>query len=68
MAMLKFLLVFGLLFTGLVHAESEKKVVCHVDENDKNKKQICKTIRVHHKAEKVTQGSPTDPEPKKSKK
>lgn len=50
------------------YSESEKKVVCHVDENDKNKKQTCKTIRVHHRAERVTSGSPTDPEPKKGKK
>lgn len=66
--MIRLLLVFGLLFSGLAHAEAEKKVVCHVDENDKNKKQTCKTIRVHHKADKVTEGSPTDPEPKKGKK
>ena len=40
-------------------AEARTKKVCHVDE--KTKKESCKTIKVHHRAEKVTQGSPTDP-------
>lgn len=49
-----------------VAAEATTKRVCHVDE--KTKKETCKNIKVHHKAEQVTTGSPTDPEPKKGKK
>lgn len=64
---MKYLLISLMLAVSLpVHAESKTKKVCHVDE--KTKKEQCKTIKVHHKAEKVTEGSPTDPEPKKSKK
>jgi hypothetical protein len=48
-----------------VYAEAETKKVCRVDE--KTKKEVCKTIKVHKKAEKVTTGNPTDPEPKKKK-
>lgn len=53
------------LSAGTVYAEAETKKVCRVDE--KTKKEVCKTIKVHKKAEKVTTGSPTDPEPKKKK-
>jgi hypothetical protein len=53
------------LSTSTVYAEAETKKVCRVDE--KTKKEVCKTIKVHKKAEKVTTGSPTDPEPKKKK-
>ena len=53
------------LSAGTVYAEAETKKVCRVDET--TKKEVCKTIKVHKKAEKVTTGSPTDPEPKKKK-
>jgi len=53
------------LSAGTVYAEAETKKVCRVDE--KTKKEVCKTIKVHKKAEKVTTGIPTDPEPKKKK-
>lgn len=49
-----------------VYAEATVKKVCKTDE--KTKKEVCKNIKVHKKAEKVTEGSPTDPEPKKDKK
>jgi hypothetical protein len=54
------------LSTSSVYAEAETKKVCRTDE--KTKKEVCKTIKVHKKAEKVTTGNPTDPEPKKDKK
>ena len=47
------------------HAEAQTKRVCVTDE--KTKKETCKTIKVHKKAEKVTEGNPNDPEPKKKK-
>jgi hypothetical protein len=64
---MKYLLsVIALVFAmGVAHAEAETKKVCHPDE--KTKKEVCKTIKVHKKAEKVTTGNPTDPEPKKKK-
>jgi uncharacterized protein YcfJ len=34
---------------NIAHAEPEKKKVCHVD--DKTKKEVCKTIKVHKKLE-----------------
>lgn len=43
--MIRFLIIFGLLFSGLAHAEAEKKVVCHVDEKDKNKNKYAKPLR-----------------------
>ena len=42
----------------------ETKKVCH----GKDGKQVCKTIKVHKKAEKVTEGAPTDPVKKDAKK
>ncbi len=45
-------------------AEAETKKVCVQD----NGKQVCRTIKVHKKAEKVTEGSPTDPVKKEDKK
>ena len=64
---MKYLLsVIALVFAmGVAHAEAETKKVCRMD--DKTKKEVCKTIKVHKKAEKVTTGNPTDPEPKKKK-
>jgi hypothetical protein len=52
--------------TSTVYAEAETKKVCRTDE--KTKKEVCKTIKVHKKAEKVTEGSPTDPVKKEDKK
>jgi len=61
---------------GTVYAEAKTKEVCKdvtgkdgkpVMGKDGKAKQTCKTIKVHKKAEKVTTGSPTDPEPKKKK-
>lgn len=63
---MKYLLAaIALAFTLGAHAEAETKKVCHPDE--KTKKEVCKTIKVHKKAEKVTTGNPNDPEPKKKK-
>jgi len=42
----------------------ETKKVCHKKEG----KEVCKTIKVHKKAEKVTEGAPTDPVKKDAKK
>lgn len=53
------------LSTSSVYAEATIKKVCKTDE--KTKKEVCKDVKVHKKAEKVTQGNPTDPEPKKKK-
>ena len=53
-------------FTMGAHAEAVMKKVCHTDE--KTKKEVCKTIKTHKKAEKVTEGSPTDPVKKDDKK
>lgn len=62
---MKYLLAaIALAFTLGAHAEAETKKVCH----EKDGKQVCKTIKVHKKAEQVTTGSPTDPEPKKDSK
>ena len=41
--------------------EAPTKKVCHV----KDGKEVCKMIKVHKKAEKVTTGNPTDPVKKK---
>lgn len=58
-------------------AEAQIKEVCKdavgkdgkpVIGKDGKPKQECKKIKVHKKAEKVTTGSPTDPEPKKDSK
>jgi hypothetical protein len=66
---MKFLAAFIVALFSLMHvpafAEAETKKVCVVD--DKTKKETCKTIKVHKKAEKVTQGNPNDPEQKKKK-
>lgn len=62
---MKYLLAaVALAFAMGAHAEAETKKVCHTD----NGKEVCKTIKVHKKAEKVTTGNPTDPEPKKDSK
>jgi hypothetical protein len=55
----------ALAFAMGAQAEATTKKVCHPDE--KTKKEVCKTIKVHKKAEKVTTGNPNDPEPKKKK-
>ena len=63
---MKYLLAaIALAFALGAHAEAETKKVCHVD--TVTKKDVCKTIKVHKKAEKVTTGNPNDPEPKKKK-
>lgn len=63
---MKYLLsTIALMFALSVHAEAETKKVCRTDET--TKKEVCKTIKVHKKAEKVTTGNPTDPELKKKK-
>ncbi len=66
---MKLLAAFIVAIFSLAHvpafAEAETKKVCVVD--DKTKKETCKTIKVHKKAEKVTQGNPNDPESKKKK-
>ena len=56
--------VLTLAFTTGVYAAAETKKVCH----DENGKQVCKTIKVHKKAEQVTTGSPNDPVAKPEKK
>lgn len=62
---MKYLLtVLALVFATSVFAEAEMKKVCH----DENGKQVCKTIKTHKKAEKVTNGDPTDPVAKPDKK
>ena len=62
---MKYLLAaIALAFAMGAHAEAETKKVCH----DKDGKQVCKTIKVHKKAEKVTTGDPTDPVKKEDKK
>jgi hypothetical protein len=53
--------VIAMMFALGANAEAEMKKVCH----EKDGKQVCKTIKVHKKADKVTTGNPTDPEPKK---
>ncbi len=67
---MKFLAALIIAVFSLVHvpafAEAQTKKVCVTDE--KTKKETCKNIKVHKKAEKVTEGSPTDPEPKKDSK
>jgi hypothetical protein len=64
---MKYLLsVIALVFATNVFAAAEMKKVCQIDE--KTKKEVCKTIKVHKKAEKVTEGSPTDPVKKEDKK
>jgi hypothetical protein len=63
---MKYLLAaVALAFAMGAQAEATTKKVCHSDE--KTKKEVCKTIKVHKKAEKVTTGNPNDPEPKKKK-
>lgn len=55
-------LLYAPLSTGAFAAETKK--VCMED----NGKQVCKTVKVHKKAEKVTDGNPTDPVKKEDKK
>jgi hypothetical protein len=59
-------MILFLLFAPLTNAAfaAETKKVCMED----NGKQVCRTIKVHKKAEKVTEGSPTDPVKKDDKK
>jgi len=62
---MKYLLAaVALTFALGAHAEAETKRVCVKD----NGKEVCKTIKVHKKAEKVTDGAPTDPVKKEDKK
>lgn len=62
---MKYLLAaIALAFTLGAQAEAETKKVCVKD----NGKEVCKTIKVHKKAEKVTDGAPTDPVKKEDKK
>lgn len=61
---MKYLLSAVALMFALSVQAAETKKVCH----DENGKQVCKTIKVHKKAEKVTTGDPTAPEPKPAKK
>ena len=63
---MKYLLsAVALMFALSAHAEAETKKSCIKDAAGK---EVCKTIKVHKKAEKVTTGNPTDPEPKKDSK
>jgi hypothetical protein len=59
-------MILFLLFAPLTNAAfaAETKKVCMED----NGKQVCRTIKVHKKAEKVTEGNPTDPVKKEEKK
>ena len=59
-------MILFLLFAPLSNAAfaAETKKVCVKD----NGKEVCKTIKVHKKAEKVTDGAPTDPVKKEEKK
>ena len=60
-------MILFLLFAPLskaAFAAAETKRVCMQD----NGKEVCKTVKVHKKAEKVTDGSPTDPVKKEDKK
>jgi len=41
--------IWSLVSFQVVHAEPEKKKVCHVDE--KTKKEVCKVIKIHKKLE-----------------
>lgn len=62
---MKYLLAaVALMFALGAHAEATTKKVCVKD----NGKETCKTIKVHKKAEKVTDGAPTDPVKKEDKK
>ena len=62
---MKYLLAaLALTFALGAHAEAETKRVCVKD----NGKEVCRTIKVHKKAEKVTDGAPTDPVKKEEKK
>ena len=62
---MKYLLAaIALAFTLGAQAEATTKKVCVKD----NGKEVCKTIKVHKKAEKVTDGAPTDPVKKEEKK
>ena len=51
-----------LLSTPVMAVETKK--VCHEEAG----KQVCKTVKIHKKAEKVTDGNPTDPVAKPEKK
>lgn len=56
-------LTLALLVAAPVMAGETKKV-CHEEAG----KQVCKTVKIHKKAEKVTDGAPTDPVAKPEKK
>jgi hypothetical protein len=61
--MKQLVLVIATLFAfGLAQAEDKK--VCHQE----NGKQVCKIVKTHKKAEKVTTGDPNAPEAKPAKK
>jgi hypothetical protein len=63
---MKYLLsAVALMFALGAHAEAETKKSCIKDNAGK---EVCKTIKVHKKAEKVTDGNPTDPVKKEDKK
>ena len=59
-------MILFLLFAPLSKAAfaAETKKVCM----EENGKQVCKNVKVHKKAEKVTDGAPTDPVKKEDKK
>ncbi len=59
-------MILFLLFAPLTNAAfaAETKRVCMQE----NGKEVCKTVKVHKKAEKVTDGNPTDPVKKEEKK
>lgn len=59
---MKYLVTLTLALFALA-VQAEEKKVCH----DINGKKECKVVKVHKKAEKVTSGDPTAPEPKKKK-
>ena len=59
-------LALGVAAPSTVWAAAETKEVCKKDE--KTKKDVCKKIKVHKKAEKVTSGDPNARDPKAKKK
>jgi hypothetical protein len=62
---MKYLLSTVLLMFALSAQATETKKSCIKDNAGK---EVCKTIKVHKKAEKVTDGAPTDPVKKEDKK
>lgn len=65
-ALLAVVLALGIAAPSTVWAAAEVKEVCKKDE--KTKKEVCKKIKVHKKANKVTSGDPNAPDPSKNKK